>query len=72
MIQRWNVEDFTAQGEPDVTVKIAWFDNYGRKADTVKFYRCNDREYAAVWGDKPVNTVSATWLNRLLQSAAQL
>ena len=72
VIQRWNVEDFTAQGEPDVTVKIAWFDNYGRKADTVKFYRCNDREYAAVWGDKPVNTVSATWLNRLLQSAAQL
>ncbi|MBQ4396531.1 MAG: DUF4340 domain-containing protein [Clostridia bacterium] len=70
VIQQWDVA--MPEGKPAVTLKIAYFDNYGRKADTISFYPYQEREYAVVWGDKPVNTVSATWLHRLLDSAGQL
>ena len=69
VISRWNVKK--PKGKPAVTVTVAYFENDGRKADTVSFYRYNDREYAAVWEGRPVNTVTATWLNALLESAGQ-
>lgn len=70
VIQQWNVK--ASKGKAAVTIDIEYFDSYQRAADTIKFYQYSDREYAVVWGDKPVNTVSATWLNQLLQNAAQL
>lgn len=70
VIQQWDVKQ--PKGQPSVTIKVAYFDNFGRKADTIKCYKYNDREYAVVCGDRPVHTVSVTWVNRLLQSAAQL
>ena len=70
VIQQWDVSK--PKGKAIITIKIEYFDSYKRAADTIKFYQYSDREYAAVWGDKPVNTVSATWLNGLLQNAGQL
>lgn len=70
VIQRWNVE--APKGKSEVTIEIEYFDSYKRDPDKIKFCKYSDREYAVIWGDKPVNTVSATWLNQLLQNAGQL
>lgn len=70
VIQQWDVA--APKGKAAVTIRIEYFDSYGRAADTVKFYPYSDREYAVVWGNKPVNTVAATWVNQLLQNAQQL
>lgn len=69
VIQQWDVT--APKGKAAVTIQIAYFDSFHRADDTIKFYPYSDREYAVVWGDKPVNTVSATWLNQLLQNAGQ-
>lgn len=70
VILQWNVS--RPKGKATVTLTIQYFDNYQRKSDTILFYRVSDREYAVVWGDQPVNTVTATWLNRLLENAKKL
>ena len=70
VIQQWNVGQ--PKGKAAVTLTIQYFDNYQRKSDTIRFYRASDREYAVVWGDQPINTVTATWLNQLLENAKQL
>ena len=70
VIQHWNVK--APGGKAAVTISVEYFDSYNRAADTIKFYKYSDREYAVVWGDSPVNTVSSTWLNQLLQNAGQL
>ncbi len=70
VIQHWNVK--APGGKADVTISVEYFDSYNRAADTIKFYKYSDREYAVVWGGSPVNTVSSTWLNQLLQNAGQL
>lgn len=69
-IQKWNVKK--PKGKAAVTIAVDYFDSYGRKQDVIKFYKYSNREYAVVWGDYPVNTVSVTWLNQMLENAKQL
>lgn len=70
VVQSWNVKKPT--GKPAVTVTVDYFDNYGRKSDVIRFYKHSSRAYAVVWGDYPVNTVSATWLSQVLENAEKL
>lgn len=70
VVQSWNVKQPT--GKAAVTVTVDYFDNYGRESDVIKFYKYSDRTYAVVWGDYPVNTVSATWLSQMLENAGKL
>lgn len=68
-VQKWNVKK--PSGKAEVTVTISYFDNFKREDDVIKFYKYNDRTYAVVWGDYPINTVSATWLNQMLDNAQE-
>lgn len=69
-IQQWNVKK--PNGTAEVEITVSYFDSYGRESDVIKFYKYSNREYAVVWGDYPVNTVSVTWLNQMLENAKQL
>lgn len=69
-IQQWNIKK--PSGNAEVTITVNYFDSYGRESDVIKFYKYSSREYAVVWGDYPVNTVSATWLNQMLENSKQL
>ncbi|MDD6394871.1 MAG: DUF4340 domain-containing protein [Firmicutes bacterium] len=70
VVQNWNVKK--PAGKPAVTITVDYFDNYGRKSDVIEFYKYSSRAYAVVWGDYPVNTVSATWLSQILENAEKL
>lgn len=69
-IRRWNIKK--PSGSPDFTLTVTYFASYGRKADTIRFYRASDREYAVAWGDHPVQTVTATWVRQLLDDVGRL
>lgn len=66
-ISHWNVK--LPDGRPEVTLTLKYYDSYQRESDVIRFYRYSDREYAAAWGDYPVNTVTVTWLKQLLDDA---
>ena len=69
-IMRWNVKN--PGGKPYVTVTLSYFEDFKRKAETIKLYKYSDREYAVVRDGCPVNTVSETWVKQFLSDAESL